>query len=63
MWKFPENFAEVDEEGKPYCFSTFEIADEEGKNKAIVLKSFKKDKAPFLSIPKNGIISLILMLN
>ena len=47
MWKFPENFAEVDEEGKPYCFSTFEITDEEGKNKAIVLKSFKKDKAPF----------------
>lgn len=52
MWKFPENFAEVDEEGKPYCFSTFEITDEEGKNKAIVLKSFKKDKAPFSINPE-----------
>lgn len=30
MWNFPDNFAEVDEEGKPYCFSTFDIIDEEG---------------------------------
>ena len=47
MWIFPENFAEVDGEGKPYCYSTFNIIDEEGNARAIVLKSYKNDKAPF----------------
>lgn len=39
MWEFPDNFAEVDEDGKPYCFSTFNIKDEEENDVAIVLKS------------------------
>lgn len=47
MWKFPYNFAEVDEEGIPYCFSTFEITDEKGNDWPIVLKSYKRDDAPF----------------
>ena len=52
MWKFPDNFAEVDEGGKPYCFSTFYITDEEGNNKDIVLKSYKRDDAPFSINPE-----------
>lgn len=52
MWKFPDNFAEVDEDGKPYCFSTFEITDEEGNNRYIVLKSYKRDDAPFSINPE-----------
>lgn len=52
MWKFPENFAEVDEEGKPYCFSTFDIIDEEGKKQAVVLKSHKYSNAPFSINPE-----------
>jgi len=52
LWKFPDNFAEKDEEGKPYCFSTFEITDEEGNKRAIVLKSYKFDNAPFSINPE-----------
>lgn len=52
MWKFPDNFAEVDEDGKPYCFSTFHITDEEGHNMNIVLKSYKRDDAPFSINPE-----------
>lgn len=52
MWKFPDNFAEVDEDGKPYCFSTFHITDEEGNNRNIVLKSYKRDDAPFSINPE-----------
>lgn len=52
MWKFPDNFAEVDEDGKPYCFSTFNIKDEEENDVAIVLKSYKNDKAPFSINPE-----------
>lgn len=52
MWKFPDNFAKADEDGKPYCFSTFYIKDEEGNNKDIVLKSYKRDDAPFSINPK-----------
>lgn len=52
MWKFPDNFAEVDEDGKPYCFSTFNIKDEGGNDVAIVLKSYKNDNAPFSINPE-----------
>lgn len=52
MWKFPDNFAEVDEDGKPYCFSTFHITDEEGNNRDIVLKSYKRNNAPFSINPE-----------
>ena len=52
MWKFPYNFAEVDEEGKPYCFSTFHITDEEGNDRDVVLKSYKRDDAPFSINPE-----------
>lgn len=52
MWKFPYNFAEVDEEGKPCCFSTFHITDEEGNNRDVVLKSYKRDDAPFSINPE-----------
>lgn len=52
MWKFPDNFAEVDEDGKPYCFSTFEITDEEGNDCPIVLKSHKCVNAPFSINPE-----------
>lgn len=52
MWKFPDNFAEVDGEGMPYCFSTFYITDEEGNDSAIVLKSYKYDNAPFSINPE-----------
>lgn len=52
MWKFPYNFAEVDEEGKPCCFSTFHIIDEEGNNRDVVLKSYKHDDAPFSINPE-----------
>ena len=52
MWIFPDNFAEADEEGKPCCFSTFKIADEEGNDKVIVLKSYKYDNAPFSINPE-----------
>lgn len=52
MWKFPDNFAEVDSEGKPYCFSTFKITDEEGNEQAIVLKSYKYNNAPFVINPE-----------
>lgn len=52
MWEFPDNFAEVDEDGKPYCFSTFNIKDEEENDVAIVLKSYKNDKAPFSINPE-----------
>lgn len=52
MWNFPDNFAEVDEDGKPYCFSTFHITDEEGHNMNIVLKSYKRDDAPFSINPE-----------
>lgn len=52
LWKFPDNFAETDDDGKPYCFSTFKIIDEEGKNKTIVLKSYKRDDAPFSINPE-----------
>ena len=52
MWKFPDNFAEVDEDGKPYCFSTFNIKDEVGNDVAIVLKSYKNDNAPFSINPE-----------
>lgn len=52
MWEFPDNFAEVDEDGKPYCFSTFNIKDEEENGVAIVLKSYKNDKAPFSINPE-----------
>ena len=52
MWEFPDNFAEVDEEGKPCCFSTFHITDEEGNNRDIVLKSYKRDDAPFSINPE-----------
>lgn len=48
----PDNFAEVDEDGKPYCFSTFNIKDEEENDVAIVLKSYKNDKAPFSINPE-----------
>lgn len=47
MWTFPKNFAEIDGEGKPYYYSTFNITDEEGNSRAIVLKSYKYEKAPF----------------
>ena len=52
MWEFPDNFAEVDEDGKPYCFSTFNIKDEEENDVAIVLKSYKNDKDPFSINPE-----------
>lgn len=52
MWKFPNNFAEVDEDGKLYCFSTFHITDEEGNNRDIVLKSYKRNDAPFSINPE-----------
>lgn len=52
MWKFPDNFAEVDEDGKPYSFSTFHITDEEGNNRDIVLKSYKRNNAPFSINPE-----------
>lgn len=52
MWKFPDNFAEVDEDGKLYCFSTFHITDEEGNNRDIVLKSYKRNDAPFSINPE-----------
>lgn len=52
MWEFPDNFAEVDEEGKPCCFSTFHITDEEGNNMDIVLKSYKRNDAPFSINPE-----------
>ena len=52
MWKFPNNFADVDEDGKPYCFSTFEIIDEEGNKQAIVLKSHKYNNTPFSINPE-----------
>ncbi len=52
IWKFPDNFAEADEEGKPYCFSTFEITDEEGNDWSIVLKSYKREDAPFSINPE-----------
>mgnify|MGYP004521923719 CR=1 FL=1 len=52
LWKFPDNFAEKDEEGRPYCFSTFKITDEEGNERAIVLKSYKFDNAPFSINPE-----------
>lgn len=52
MWKFPDNFAEVDEDGKPYCFSTFHITDEEGNNRDIVLKSYKRNNVPFSINPE-----------
>lgn len=52
MWKFPDNFAEVDEEGKPCCFSTFYITDEEENNRNIVLKSYKRKDAPFSINPE-----------
>lgn len=52
MWKFPDNFAEVDEDGKPCCFSTFYITDEEENNRAVVLKSYKRNDAPFSINPE-----------
>lgn len=52
LWKFPNNFAEVDEDGKPYCFSTFEIIDEEGNKQAVVLKSHKYNNTPFSINPE-----------
>ncbi len=52
MWIFPDNFAEVDENGKPYCFSTFHIKDEEGINRDIVLKSYKRNDVPFSINPE-----------
>lgn len=52
LWKFPNNFADVDEDGKPYCFSTFEIIDEEGNKQAVVLKSHKKNNTPFSINPE-----------
>ena len=52
MWKFPDNFAEVDEEGMPCCFSTFHITDEEENNRDIVLKSYKRNDAPFSINPE-----------
>lgn len=52
MWIFPDNFAEVNGEGKPFSFSTFYIKDEEKNDKAIVLKSYKYNNAPFSINPE-----------
>lgn len=52
FWRFPEHFAEVDEDDKPYCFSVFKIIDECGITKRVVLKSYKYDKAPFCINPE-----------
>lgn len=46
LWQFPEHYAEVDEDGEPYYYSTAEIIDENGKHTAIVLKSHKTEGEP-----------------
>ena len=45
-WQFPEHYGEVDDEGKPYHFSTAEIIDENGTMTSIVLKSHKAEGEP-----------------
>lgn len=45
-WQFPENYAEANEEGKPYCYSTVEVVDENGNHTHIVLKSHKNEREP-----------------
>lgn len=46
LWQFPEHYGEVDDEDKPYHFSTAEIIDENGTTTSIVLKSHKKEGEP-----------------
>ena len=45
-WQFPENYAEADEEGKLYYYSTVEVIDENDDRTLIVLKSHKREGEP-----------------
>ena len=45
-WQFPGNYAEANEEGKPYCYSTVKVVDENGVHTHIVLKSHKSEREP-----------------
>lgn len=51
-WKFPEHYGECDEDGKPYCFSTVNVKDENGQTLPIVLKSYKSQQAKFKINPE-----------
>ena len=56
-WGYPEHYGEMNEDGKPYHFSTVEIQTENG-TKPIVLKSYKNTSEPF-KINPNEWISLM----
>lgn len=51
-WKFPERYGECDDSGKPYCFSTINVVDENGADMPIVLKSYKSKQAKFKINPE-----------
>lgn len=47
-WTYPKGYGTSDASGKPYYYSTVDgIIDAKGKEKAIVLKSYKKSDEPF----------------
>lgn len=45
-WVFPEHYAEADDEGEPFYFSTINVIDENGVRFPIVLKSHKTEGEP-----------------
>jgi hypothetical protein len=45
-WVFPEHYAEADDEGEPFYFSTIDVIDENGVQFPIVLKSHKTEGEP-----------------
>ncbi len=45
-WIFPEQYAEADDEGEPFYFSTIDVIDENGVRFPIVLKSHKTEGEP-----------------
>lgn len=51
-WSYPEGFGECDESGKPLCFSTFNVRNENGDYMPIVLKSYKSTGEPFKINPE-----------
>ncbi|MCH4156100.1 MAG: hypothetical protein LKF31_07340 [Muribaculaceae bacterium] len=51
-WKFPDNYGECDENGKPYNFSAVTVTGETGKEISLVLKSYKSHNAKFKINPE-----------
>ena len=51
-WTYPEGYGECGEDGKPLYYSTISVADENGDEMPIVLKSYRNQTAKFKVNPQ-----------